>query len=392
MVRKESAVSKELELAFGLIDTIYGAALDEAAWVGALDSVNRYLGGSGAALFFVRGRDCHEATFVAGLDPQLFVDYAADYFEADPKVAIAFDQRLNRIITDLDVIEEREMDRNAFYAECLARYDLRYCLATAMGVDRDTYAVVTSLRGKRQGAPGKAAQRRLALLVPHLRRALQLRSRRLAGEAERRGLLDTLSALVQGVVLVARDGLIVWANPAAEAMLKSQDGLQACRQRLGLADAAGTADLRRLIAAAAQAAVVPEVAPGGVLAAGRPSLRPPYQLLVLPLPRAAALVEHLPDVTRLPVAAVFIADPVLEAQAPVEHLARLHGLTPAEARLAAALAAGVTLKDFAQETRLSLNYVRWLLKQVEGKTGTHSRQALVQLLTRQIARPAGPVG
>ncbi len=385
-------MSTDLEQAFALVDQIYGAALDEAAWVTALDAVNRYLGGCGAAMFFVRGRDCHEATFVAGLDPQLFVDYAAHYFEADPKVAIAFDQRLNRIITDLDVIEEREMDRNAFYAECLARYDLRYCLATAMGVDRDTYAVVTSLSGKREGAPGKAAQRRLALLVPHLRRALQLRSRRLAGEAERRGLLDALSALVQGVVLVARDGMIVWANAAAEAMLRSQDGLQASRQRLGLADAAGTADLRRLIAGAARVAVAPEAAPGGVLAAGRPSLRPPYQLLVLPLPRAAALVEQLPDVTRLPVAAVFIVDPTQESRTPLEHLARLHGLTPAEARLAAVLAAGVSLKEYAGRAQLSLNYVRWLLKQVEGKTGTRSRLALVQLLTRQIARSTAPLG
>ena len=382
----------ELEQAFGLIDKIYDAAIDEAAWVTALHAVNRYLDGAGAALFFVRGRDCHEATFVAGLDPQLFADYAAHYFEADPKVAIAFDQRLNRIITDLDVIEERQMDRNAFYAECLARYDLRYCLATAMGVDRGYYAVVTSLRGKRQGAPGKVAQRRLALLVPHLRRALQLRSRRLAGEAERRGLLDALSALVQGVVLVARDGLIVWANPAAEAMLKSRDGLQACQQRLGLADAAGTADLRRLIASAAGAEAAPELSPGGVLAAGRPSLRAPYQLLVLPLPRAAALVEHLPDMAQLPVAAVFIADPAQEARGPLEHLARLHGLTPAEARLAASLAAGVALKDYAGEAQLSLNYVRWLLKQVEGKTGTHSQLDLIRLLTRQIARPATPPG
>lgn len=373
-----------------IIDNIYGAALDESMWARVLFDINAYLNGTGAALFFVHGEDCKKATYTSGLDTKLFEDYAAYYFDTDPKVKVAFCERVNKITMDYDVIEESKMDSCEFYADCLAKYDLRYCLATAMTVDKGLYAVVTSIRGKRQGSQGKVEQRRLDLLVPHLRRALQLRARRLMGEAHKSGFLDALSVLVQGVVLVGRDGLIVWANPAAEAFLREQDGLCARRQRLCAGDVPGSNELWRLIASAAGAAADPLAAPGGVLSIDRPSMRHPYQLLVTPLPGASRFAELLPGATDLPVAAVFITDPERQSAPRTEHLAKLHGLTLAEAKLAAAVADGMSLSDYADQNQLSLNYVRWLLKQAESKTETRSQTELTRLLTRQIAQPPDP--
>lgn len=380
-------MATEFARASAIIDHLYGAALDETQWTGVLAEINQFLNGTGAALFFVRGTHCHEASYTANLDPHLFEEYAAHYFTSDPKVKVAFGSQVNRIITDLQVIEESKMDSCEFYADLMARYDLRYCLATAVSVEADYFGVVTSLRGRRPGSPGLAEQRRLALLVPHFRRALQLRTRRLATEAERHGLLDALGMLDQGVVLVGHRAELVWANRTAEAILARQDGIHARRQRLRTADISSTNELMRLIADAASAASSPLVRPGGVLAVERPSMRRPYQVLVTPLPSATRFAHLLPGIAPLPVAAVFISDPERPTASPIGHLARLHGLTPAEARLAGAVADGTSLQDYAEEHRLSVNYVRWLLKQVQGKTATRSLADLTRLLTRGIPGP-----
>ena len=70
--------------------------------------------------------------------------------------------------------------------------------------------------------------------------------------------------------------------------------------------------------------------------------------------------------------------PVVE----IDRVAQWFGLTPAEARLAVALAAGDTLQDYAALRAVSLNAVRFLLKGIFRKTGANSQAQLVALLAR----------
>ena len=60
-----------------------------------------------------------------------------------------------------------------------------------------------------------------------------------------------------------------------------------------------------------------------------------------------------------------------------EHLSAWFGLTPAEAKLTAALATGDTLKDFAARRAVSMNAVRFLLKGIYRKTGAASQAELI---------------
>ncbi len=65
--------------------------------------------------------------------------------------------------------------------------------------------------------------------------------------------------------------------------------------------------------------------------------------------------------------------PLLE----IDRLGAWFGLTPAEARLVAALAGGDNLQDYAARRNVSLNAVRFLLKGVYRKTGADSQARLV---------------
>lgn len=70
--------------------------------------------------------------------------------------------------------------------------------------------------------------------------------------------------------------------------------------------------------------------------------------------------------------------PVVE----IDRVAQWFGLTPAEARLAVALAAGDTLQDYAALRAVSINAVRFLLKGIFRKTGATTQAQLVALLAR----------
>jgi DNA-binding CsgD family transcriptional regulator len=56
------------------------------------------------------------------------------------------------------------------------------------------------------------------------------------------------------------------------------------------------------------------------------------------------------------------------------------GLTPAEAELAQALAAGRSLHEYADAAHVTCETARWRLKQVLAKTDTHRQAELVRLL------------
>ena len=64
----------------------------------------------------------------------------------------------------------------------------------------------------------------------------------------------------------------------------------------------------------------------------------------------------------------------------INRLAAWFGFTPAEARLAGALASGKSLQDLAEERNVSLNAVRFLLKGVYRKTGAASQAQLVSMV------------
>jgi DNA-binding CsgD family transcriptional regulator len=109
----------------------------------------------------------------------------------------------------------------------------------------------------------------------------------------------------------------------------------------------------------------------------RPSGRRPYQLIVHRVSRRAIVAPRLASG-----AVVFIIDPEQAHEVSAERIARLLHLTGAEARLATALAAGLSLTDYAARAGISLGTARWTLKQALAKTSTDKQAALVALVLK----------
>jgi DNA-binding CsgD family transcriptional regulator len=77
--------------------------------------------------------------------------------------------------------------------------------------------------------------------------------------------------------------------------------------------------------------------------------------------------------------AVFISKPG-GLQLPPKRLAALYGLTPAEARLAAKLAALRSVEQAADDLFIAVHTARSHLKSIFAKTGTQSQSGLLMLL------------
>ena len=113
---------------------------------------------------------------------------------------------------------------------------------------------------------------------------------------------------------------------------------------------------------------------GGAVRLSRPSGRPDYHVVVLPLPRRCQ-----PGDGSGAVAVLFITDPE-KSQSPVDYLfGDLYGLTNAEVRLVTGLLEGGGLTAAAERLGVSRNTAHSQLASVFQKTGTCSQSEVIRL-------------
>jgi DNA-binding CsgD family transcriptional regulator len=106
----------------------------------------------------------------------------------------------------------------------------------------------------------------------------------------------------------------------------------------------------------------------------------PLRLLAVPLSGERVKASGLERPAASNLGLVVISEPQPEPATDQVVIETLFGLTKAEAALAAALASGETLRDYADASRRSLNTVKTHLKSVFAKTGTTRQAELVRLL------------
>src|SRR5690606_33744115 len=123
---------------------------------------------------------------------------------------------------------------------------------------------------------------------------------------------------------------------------------------------------------------------GALLTVPRADGTRPYQVLLAPV--SAQSREQVFGFRRHVAAAMVVSDPDSVSEPAATALARLFELTPALARLAAALAAGRTLAEYAESASITQGTARWHLKELFARTGTSRQADLVRLLLSGVAQ------
>jgi DNA-binding CsgD family transcriptional regulator len=183
--------------------------------------------------------------------------------------------------------------------------------------------------------------------------------------------LGALDQLCAGVIITDSGGRVIEMNRAAESIVRLDDGLNVRNDRLCARRAFETAKMAKLIAGAAADAKSDRAA--GRMLVGRCDGLPPYVLTVAPL-RTDMAVDHRRYTL------IVVVDP--ERHCPSDKdLAEFFGLSPAEARLAAALLTGKTLSEIAASTGTRITTLRTQLGSILRKVGVRRQFDLVRILS-----------
>jgi DNA-binding CsgD family transcriptional regulator len=359
-----------------LIGDIYDAALDAELWPRALAGVCGFVGASQANIFWqdVVGKAAKKF-FEWGNDPHYTQLYMDVYAKINPMFPGAYAQPLGEVFSQIDLIPFDELHETRIYKEWMAPQgfvDFVGCLLEKSGGSCTPVAVI---RHERDGIVDKHTIARMALIVPHLRRAAVIGNVVGLRTCEASKLADTLDGLAAGILLVDGAGRITHTNVSGLAMLDDGAILVSHGGRLTARDPACDRALKEVFADASRGdaavgskgVVVSMVADGGQR----------YVAHVLPLTAGARRnAGRAYDA----VAAVFVHEPALETPSLPDVLAKAYKLTAMELRVLLGIVQVGGGPTVAEELGISASTVRSHLRHLYQKTGTNRQADLVKLV------------
>jgi DNA-binding CsgD family transcriptional regulator len=355
------------------ISHIHDAGLGPEKWPEALSHVTALIDGQGASLEFMERPSLrHCGMYSHGLpDVGAYMEY---YAPKSPRYPHLSRQPTGSVQYDTLYYDEDAMDAHPFYMEFLAEFDMRYFLGGVVAKSTHDLAAFAVQISPKQGHPNAAKIKTMALLLPHIQQAADV-MRRLGNLSNAPAPLETtLDWLIDGVLMLAVDGSIRYANQAAQTIFRANDGIAV---RHGAVQVASD-DARTKLAAAIRAAAllrdsqVTDAMQSDFLAR-RPSAAPAYGVSVRPL-----LAEF--GKRPMAVALVFIHDPLIRSKTSTEKLSHIFRLTTAEADIATALCLGLSPNEYALKHNVSRNTVYTHIRNLKIKTDSRRMAELIRKL------------
>jgi DNA-binding CsgD family transcriptional regulator len=362
-----------------LIDRIYAAVLDFDVWQEVTDGVAELFGGSAVLLgFMLPHEDAIGPRFATGIDESYWSSHFPHMLRDLPystKYLQAFADRWGDIG---ELFGHVNLAATELYTEWLKPQGLAAAWTvghTICNDARDTLGGFSVF--PREGQPPITREQFAAadLLVPHLRRAVQMHVILHSAQRVQLALAEAIDRLPTGLLLLDAKRRVVVRNKGAEKILAANDGFRIDRHGPSADDARENATLQKLIADAIDSRGGHELRAAGFVAVSRPSGQRSYAVMVTPLlaaPRKGGMSNA--------VVAIFVADPSARLFAGPEALTELYQLTHSEAELVRLLASGLSLEEAAERRGVSLNTARSHLKHVFAKTDTSRQGELVRLI------------
>ena len=390
MCGNTTALQDDLAEFGAVIDQVYQSALDATAWPRTAAMMARYLGAKSALLYTpLEPRESPRfCMFSPGLSARLLELWFGKYRPFDVWTQVGIERGLlveGNTARGTDLVPTEELKRTPWYREFLSMEDIPQVMIGIVFDGQTPGTPPTSFsvfRGEQQPPFDADDLARFRLLLPHISRALGVMYRLRQADLQVANSLASLERLATGVLLVAQPATVVFANRAAQRMLRAEDGLRVRGLPHGghRLEAETPAQHEALDAALRQIMLDGDLLHathfGKALRVDRPSGLAPYVLRLSALPGHN---EFGRDGT-MPRAIVFLNDSAESPRIEPELLMELYRLSPAEARLAVTLSEGDELAEAAQRHGISLNTAKSQLQSIYAKTGTDNRARLTKLL------------
>ena len=279
-----------------------------------------------------------------------------------------------------DLIPLAQLKRTAFYDDVLRPQNIAHGTIVQL-TRRPEFRV--SINVERSEAKGPFIERDIAVLnslLPHLRRAFELRLRLLDYQAAAQGERDALDALSTGIITFDAGHRVLFANKVARAQA----------EELSLRLDTGTDVSGPPAVTNAFRALVRDAVSGGAGGTTRLPRGDGSNIGVTVAPvRGRALDDPSHHAAARPAAIALLVDVSRSRDAASALLAARHGLTAAELRVTAALAQANGMTAAASMLGISPNTLKSHTKRIYAKIGIRGHAELVQSVA-QIARTLGP--
>ena len=370
--------------AAGLVGSIYDTVLDQSRWTEVLGLCRDFVGvvsasifakdetGMAGGIFFTDGR-------LADPYPQLYFD---TYVHLDPATGAHLLTPLERPVSTADILDLPEFYDSRFYREWVEPQGVVDFISAPIEKVGGWAAMFGVFRHTRDGMADDDAKSRMALLVPHIRRAVLIGRVLEERSYQAASLGHACDGLAAGVFLVDTQGTLAHANESGHVLLQPGGPLLLRDNRVTAVDRNTAIALAEMIGAAGRG----DTATGtrGISLPLRDRDGEPYAAHLLPLSSGAR--RHA-GARYSATAALFVHKADIDIPAVPEVIARTFELTLSELRVMLSIVEVGGVPETAIALGVAESTVKTHLHQVFAKTGT-SRQAD---LVRIVAGFAGPL-
>ena len=361
-----------------IIDDLYAGALDEAAWRRAIAAIINLVSGS-AALIFGFNPKTHRILRDENhqFDPGVLAAYRSHFASIDIRMDPGLQFAIGDAMFERKLVPVRDWKGSEIYNDLLLPGDSPWVLAFWLHKAPDK-VVLVSIQGSRHRGPyDESDGERIKPLIPHLRRALEIKDRLEQAHIHCDTLGRGLDSLSFGVLILDVDGYIHEASTVAAELMRADCGIRR--------NPDGTLWLREPAGKALNLWIKDRLPPAansdGLLHVPRPLMRP-----------LSVMVTRLPDVSQSwfssgpPGWMLLLFDPDRQLAVSTELIAHDLGLSAREAEVAALLVSDYDIKAAAQRLNISVHTTRTHLKTIFSKTGSRSQVELIRKISR------GPAG
>ena len=356
-----------------VVAEIYDAAIDSSLWQQVLARICAYVGGDSAVLYWHdAATERSEIMHIFNENPRFTQLYFEKYAPMNPMFPATTFVEEGAVTSSADIMPRSEFIETRFYKEWVKPQGLEDALSVNLekGVAR-----VALINIRTQSVPDRAMHERMAVLVPHLQRAVaigRLFDRTKAAEQTLTTMFDHVEA---AVFLVDGGGEISFANEPARELMSEGKLFRAAGKSLR----AVAPETDRILQGIFSAAEKGDASLGvrGVAVPLVDPLRERWFAHVLPL--TSGRRQQAGEANRA-VAAIFVRRTPPNALPPLETITQLYSLTATEVRVLDALLKVNGVKAMANMLGLSQATVKTHLHNLFRKTGTTRQSDLVKLV------------
>ncbi|WP_254304754.1 helix-turn-helix transcriptional regulator [Burkholderia pseudomallei] len=277
------------------------------------------------------------------------------------------------VTTVHEMVGERRWLESEIYRYFVKPYDILHILGADIHVDSENEGRLRICRPHNALPFSNPEKILIRLLLPHIKRALQLRVNNSITKYENVLYEETFINLHVGTIVLDEQGYVLNTNGVAESVLTDRNGLLVVDGRLVSDTASENRNLQLLISKALE----------------RPPPSTAHVALGMTLyrrggrARLGLVVRHLHTdrwcgSKRHPTVVILVRDPDRRPQVSAEILKKMFGFTPTEATLVLHLTTGLTLLEAAQSMNIRHNTARSHLRAAFSKTGVTRQSDLIQ--------------